>query len=54
VNIGFEALSENQLRQYIDAATVFAAWQKAKEDGLAVRGSMRWRELRGKNTLLRI
>lgn len=54
MNIEFEALSENQLRQYIDAETVFTAWQKAKEDALAVRGSMRWRELRGKNTLLRI
>ena len=54
MNIEFEALSENQLRQYIDAETVFTAWQKAKDEALAVRGSMRWRELRGKNTLLRI
>jgi len=54
VNIEFEPLSENQLRQYIDAETVFAAWQKARDEALTVRGSMRWRELRGKSTLLRI
>ena len=54
MNIEFETLSENQLRQYIDAETVFTAWQKAKDEARAVRGSMRWRELRGKNTLLRI
>ena len=54
MNKHFEATSENQMRQYIDAETTFTAWLKAKREAAQVRGSMRWRELRGKNTLLRI
>lgn len=50
----FEPLSESQLRQYIDAETVFTAWQQANLEAQAVRGSMFWRELRGKMTLLRV
>ncbi len=50
----FESLSESQLRQYIDAETVFTAWQKARIEAQSVRGSMFWRELRGKMTLLRV
>lgn len=52
--MSFEQISENQLRQFVDAETTFSAWLKARRDAAQVRGSMRWRELRGKNTLLRI
>ena len=45
--------SENQKRQYIDAETVFLATAKAKKAAAEVRGSMLWRELRGKSTLIR-
>lgn len=45
--------SENQKRQFIDAETVFLAVAKAKKAGAEVRGSMFWRELRGKSTLIR-
>ena len=54
VNIEFDALSENQLRQYIDCDRVFGAWGRAQGELHSVRGSMRWRQLRGKNTLLQI
>lgn len=45
--------SESQKRQYIDAETVFLALVKAKKAAAEVRGSMLWRELRGKRTLIR-
>ena len=45
--------SENQKRQFIDAETVFLATAKAKKAAAEVRGSMLWRELRGKSTLIR-
>lgn len=45
--------SESQKRQYIDAETVFLAFSKAKKAAAEVRGSMLWRELRGKQTLIR-
>lgn len=45
--------SESQKRQYIDAETVFLALAKAKKAAAEVRGSMLWRELRGKQTLIR-
>lgn len=45
--------SESQKRQYIDAETVFLAWTKAKKAATEVRGSMFWRALRGKRTLIR-
>lgn len=45
--------SENQKRQFIDAETVFLAAAKAKKAAAEVRGSMLWRELRGKSTLIR-
>ncbi|QTN28979.1 hypothetical protein HZ993_03800 [Rhodoferax sp. AJA081-3] len=45
--------SESQKRQYIDAETVFLALAKAKKAAAEVRGSMLWRELRGKPTLIR-
>lgn len=45
--------SESQKRQFIDAETVFLAAAKAKKAAAEVRGSMLWRELRGKSTLIR-
>jgi len=45
--------SESQKRQFIDAETVFLATAKAKKAAAEVRGSMLWRELRGKSTLIR-
>ena len=45
--------SESQKRQYIDAETVFLALTKARKAAAEVRGSMLWRELRGKSTLIR-
>jgi hypothetical protein len=45
--------SESQKRQFIDAETVFLAAAKAKKAAAEVRGSMLWRELRGKSTLVR-
>ncbi len=45
--------SESQKRQFIDAETVFLATAKAKRAAAEVRGSMLWRELRGKSTLIR-
>ena len=45
--------SESQKRQYIDAETVFLALDKAKNAAAEVRGSMLWRDLRGKRTLIR-
>ena len=45
--------SESQKRQYIDAETVFLALAKAKKAAAEVRGSMLWRDLRGKRTLIR-
>lgn len=46
-------MSESQKRQYIDAETVFRAYADAKQAAAEVRGSMIWRELRGKKTLIR-
>jgi hypothetical protein len=45
--------SESQKRQFIDAETVFLATAKAQKAAAEVRGSMLWRELRGKSTLIR-
>lgn len=45
--------SESQKRQFIDAETVFLAAAKAKKAAAEVRGSMLWRDLRGKSTLIR-
>jgi hypothetical protein len=45
--------TESQKRQYIDAETVFLALAKAKKAATEVRGSMVWRALRGKQTLIR-
>jgi hypothetical protein len=45
--------SESQKRQFIDAETVFLATALAKKAAAEVRGSMLWRDLRGKPTLIR-
>ena len=47
-----EAL-EGQNRQFIDAEVVFRAHRQAVSAAAEVRGSMFWRELRGKRTLIR-
>lgn len=54
VNIQIEPLQESQLRQYIDASSIWRSWESLQREMPSVRGSMRWRELRGKSTLLRI
>ena len=54
LNMEFLPLTESQLRQYIDAESVFKAWRTAKQEAKTVRGSMFWRELRGKATLIRV
>ena len=40
--------SENQKRQFIDAETVFLASTQAARAAAEVRGSMFWRDLRGR------
>ena len=45
--------SENQKRQFIDAETVFLASTQAARAAAEVRGSMFWRDLRGRSTLIR-
>jgi hypothetical protein len=52
-NTSFLDQAESQKRQFIDAETVFLAVAKAKKAAAEVRGSMLWRELRGKSTLIR-
>jgi hypothetical protein len=46
--------TENQLRQYSDAMTVYGAYIRAVHEAATVRGSMLWREMRGTNTLIRV
>ena len=45
--------SENQLRQYADAAAVFHAHALAVKEAATVRGSMLWREIKGTRYLIR-
>ena len=47
------SLSEDQLRQLIDAESVFVAWEQAKQNASSVRGSMFWRVDKGKDYLVR-
>ncbi len=47
-------LEEAQLRQYIDAEAVFRAWEQARREAAEVRGSMAWREQKGRTYLLRV
>lgn len=46
-------LSEAQLRQQLDASSIFTAWVEARAECQAVRGSMIWREIRGHRYLIR-
>lgn len=45
--------SDNQIRQVIDAESVFRAWVQAKKQSKDVRGSMFWREQSGRTYLIR-
>lgn len=47
------ALTEDQLRQYIDAEAAFSAWEQARQAAGEVRGSMFWRQDRGLSYLVR-
>jgi hypothetical protein len=49
----FLEVSESQKRQFIDAETVFLALARAKKVAAEVKGSMFWRDLRDKRTLIR-
>ena len=46
-------LSESQLRQQLDATSVFTALLEARAEAALVRGSMIWREIHGKRYLIR-
>ena len=50
----FIELSEVQLRQLSDAQAVMGNAQAARQDAQAVRGSMRWKAVGGKQYLLRV
>lgn len=41
----YTELQPNQLRQYIDAESIFAGLQQAKNDAQEVKGTMYWRAL---------
>lgn len=45
--------TENQLRQYTDAAAAFHSTARARKEAAEVRGSMIWRTLRGVHYLIR-
>ncbi|WP_427309177.1 hypothetical protein [Cupriavidus sp. H39] len=46
-------LDEDALRQYIDAKTVFEAWESARAKAAEVRGGMLWRTTKGREYLIR-
>lgn len=46
-------LSEDALRQYIDAKAVFEAWEAARKKAAEVRGGMVWRTVKGHEYLIR-
>jgi hypothetical protein len=49
----FPKVTENRLRQYIDAQFLIRARADALKDAAQVRGSMIWREMRGVRYLIR-
>jgi hypothetical protein len=51
--MNFLPLSEDQLRQLIDAESCFVGLERAKHSAKAVRGSMFWRVDKGKDYLVR-
>lgn len=46
-------IGDDARRQYIDANTVFGAWEAARDDAKAIRGGMIWRQQGGKDYLVR-
>lgn len=46
-------ITEDALRQYIDARSVFEAWEAARSKALEVRGGMVWKTVKGKEYLVR-
>ena len=51
--MNFIPLSEDQLRQYIDAESSYTAMEQARQAASEVRGTLFWREDRGHNYLIR-
>ncbi len=51
--MNFFPLSEDQLRQLVDAESCFVALEEARHSAKAVRGSMFWRTDKGKEILVR-
>ena len=51
--MNFITLSEDQLRQFIDAEATFTALEQARHNAKTVRGSMFWRSDKGKDYLVR-
>jgi hypothetical protein len=47
-------IGDDARRQYIDAQSVFSAWEDAFKEMLSVRGSMRWKHQNGKDYLIRV
>ena len=50
---GIIELQPNQLRQYIDAETIFLEMLHVRKEQVQTRGSMFWREISGTNYLIR-
>lgn len=53
MRIGYTPLTDDQLRQSIDAQAAFSAWEDARKALAEVRGSMFWRVDRGREYLIR-
>ncbi len=49
----FVALTEDQLRQFIDAEAAYRAFEDAQRNAAEVRGSMFWRVVKGQEYLIR-
>ena len=47
-------IADDAKRQYVDARAAFTAWEEARKERLSVRGSMKWREIKGIEYLLRV
>jgi len=50
----FNDIGDDARRQYIDAKSAFTAWEEARKERLEVRGSMKWREIKGSEYLIRV
>jgi hypothetical protein len=46
-------IGDDARRQYIDARATFEAWEAAKKEAAAVRGGMRWKNVRDTDYLIR-